>query len=593
MKGKPKSKNRKLFDPDFDTARLSQAVTRDLSEPLYDSCLEGGVREFIFEKQKVDLLKKYCSQESNTELLQEEAFAKFKEVNSHMGKVNEALTKRFTNHPIYAVDAADDEQLILLRARALMHSVLDYFDEDEWFLECKNSSGTTVGVPFADTSPERKFKFPLSCTLHTKTLFERYMLYDPKLYSAIEELNGGFPHLGGTYDVRTGSRATTVDKTTTTRRFICIEPTLNMFFQQGLMHLMYKRMCRFGLDVETLPEKHQMLAWIASITGAKATIDFASASDCNAIELIRWLFPPKWFDTIMLLRCPTTLCGEGIEQLNMISSMGNAVTFPLESLVFWTLAQATVHTKNGMKGTFISQDKLSDVSVFGDDCILPTQHASAFMDIAEKVGFIVNKEKSFYGTERFRESCGGDYLQGYPVRPFHLKAPPNTKASSREPWLYTTFNALIKKYILYFGELEYMYDKDLFRLMSQLFVECEINIKLVPNHFPDDAGLKIAFDLERFCRHYDLRLERIDKSAHGTLIFKYCRFRYRGGAVRDDNLRYNMWLKKPRLTEGTLEGLSRKRKPKWDRPNRKVGGYVVAKGSTCHWHVPPVRGTRE
>lgn len=39
-------------------------------------------------------------------------------------------------------------------------------------------------------------------------------------------------------------------------------------------------------------------------------------------------------------------------------------------------------------------------------------------------GFKLNEEKSFFGDEPFRESCGGDYFAGKPVRPFYLKEEP-------------------------------------------------------------------------------------------------------------------------------------------------------------------------
>jgi len=90
-------------------------------------------------------------------------------------------------------------------------------------------------------------------------------------------------------------------------------------------------------------------------------------------------------------------------------------------------------------------------SVFGDDCIVPTSIAANYITALEGVGFEVNDYKSFYGeTEKFRESCGGDYLAGHAVRPYTVRAPTSQKMSSLEPWLYIIFNSVITKYISHF-----------------------------------------------------------------------------------------------------------------------------------------------
>ena len=123
--------------------------------------------------------------------------------------------------------------------------------------------------------------------------------------------------------------------------------------------------------------------------------------------------------------------------------------------------------------------------------------ADTFVAVMEEVGFIVNSEKSCIGSLRFRESCGGDYLAGFNVRPFHLKAPPRNRMSNLEPWLYIIWNRCLEKYISYFGTLSYIYDKELWKTLVAIFVRFNLKIRLIPDFLPEDAGLKLE-DLARF-----------------------------------------------------------------------------------------------
>ncbi len=578
------SKNRKkrqtLFDPDKIATAIHQALGRDLSKAQHVYALDSSLTLYAFNRQVNELLKKFIPSDLDTTPLESATYDKFFAVNRHMADVNERL-KSSLPHDIRQIQKSmPNDEKIHLRARALMHWVLGSFSVDEWFLECKHSGGSSLGVSYRDTSPEKKFTFPMTATKQAVRYFNHYTTYNAKLWQAVDLFNSQNP-LEGPYSIEESSRATTVDKTSSIKRLICVEPTCNMYLQQGLMQMMYKRMKKVGLDVETLPEKHKTIARESSITGKYATIDWSSASDCGSRELYRWLLPPVWFDVADKIRCTSAMFNGEKVHLNMFSTMGNAVTFPLETLTFWTYAHAVRLTKNpNTNSLFPEWEELGECSVFGDDCIVPSTMAPDFIRTMEEVGFIINDEKSFYKTEQFRESCGGDYLVGYDVRPFHLKAPHTTAKSALEPWLYIIANALLKKYISYFGRTSYVYDKELFRLLFRLFRENKINIKLVPSYYPDDAGLKLSFDIQRFERHYRMKLSPIAVSKHGTCQFQYCSFRYWEQRHWDDRLRLEMWLQSP---------IQSKRRTPHVSNIRSRGGYVVAKGVSCHWHVPVVR----
>ena len=576
---KPSKRSKQLFDPTEIVTTIRSALVRDFKEAQHVYCLNDSVTLYAFNRQVSEFTKKFTTAGPDKDRLTEEAFDRFRSVNAHMKETNSLLRDklRFTSPRV--LNSLPFDEKIHLRARALARSVLGQLDMESWFSECKNSGGTSLGVPYRDTSEENKFRYPMSATKHAKRIFELYLGWDLSLAQSIVEHNDGFP-VGDVYNIVDSSRATTVDKSDVARRFIAIEPTVNMYLQQGLMQLMYNRLADFGLDVTFLPDRHKVLARYGSIHRLTATIDWSSASDCVSIELLRWLLPPEWFRAVSLVRSPNVAINGTSEELHMISSMGNATTFPLETLVFWTYAVAMHVTLNtDSNSLFPEWEDLRVCSVFGDDCIVPSNMAIQYMEFMTGLGFIVNKDKSCYGPMQFRESCGGDYLNGYDIRPYFVKAPSSTRLSALEPWLYIITNSLLKKYKQYFGELAYVYDKELWRVIFALFSRYNIKIKLVPSDFPDDSGLKIAHDIVRFHRHYPIRLSRIAKSQHGTYTFNFCKFQYKETSKWNETLRYSLKLKKFTMSI---------RPPLHETPIRRLGGYVVGKGITSHWDVPRV-----
>ena len=565
-------KRKKLFKPDVIAEKLSEGLNRDLGRML-PSTLPDHIKNYVQTSQRDSTLKKYLRDEGSTSL-ETETFIKFLNVNDHMSKFNQKIEPAY--HRVSKLHG-DTFSNVLHRAKALMHHVLTPFCEDDWFRECKNSSGSSIGVPFTDTSLERKQKFPISITERVKPIYDRYMTYDSHLRSATYVHNERYPYTD-MYHIVKGSRATTVPKSNKINRMICVEPTGNMFLQQGLMQLMYQRMKSIGLDVQSLPARHTTLAFESSITSQNATIDWSSASDCMSRELLRWLLPPAWFYAVDICRSPVTeITGTWIE-LQMFSTMGNAVTFPLETLIFWTFSQAVLAEGSASLSVFPILENFEKTSVFGDDCVVPSKSAPLFIELMERVGFIVNTDKTFTGDGGFRESCGGDYLHGMDVRPFFLKAPTSAKMSSMEPWLYIIFNSLKTKYISYFGELKYMYESHVFSYLMSLFRKYRIHVKIVPDYYPDDSGLKITDDILRWRRAYTFTLSKIVRNRHGQVEFKFLRYTYKNKVKTVDELRYAVWLKTP---------IMQKRDPEpFYRP--KIGGcYVVATASSSCWTPCP------
>lgn len=302
-----------LFDPDKIVTSMSQKLTLDLIPPEQMYGGDERTLKVFRETQLAAFCKKYVNQAGvANDSLEEKTFEKFLSVNSHM-EAYRGISFPTVDHPRQTKCNAEK---ILLRARALMHFVIGSdFGFDEFFQDCKHGPGTTVGVPFEDTSMEQKFTYPISVTEDAKPLMEQYLLWDDRLTAAIERLNAGY--YGNRYCEVQGSRATTVPKSNDIRRMIAVEPSANMFLQQGMMTMMYRRMKAVGLDVETLPLLHKRLALEGSLSGALATVDFSSASDCVSTELLRWLIPPRWFRVYDMIRCKSMKVGDQWVDLNM------------------------------------------------------------------------------------------------------------------------------------------------------------------------------------------------------------------------------------------------------------------------------------
>jgi len=217
-----------------------------------------------------------------------------------------------------------------------------------------------------------------------------------------------------------GNRYASVPKTAAIDRSIAVEPSINVFYQLGLGKAIRNRLKQkgdysFGWNLDVAQEIHRQTAAVSSVTQEFATLDLSNASDTVACNLVKLLLPHRWYEALADLRSPKTRLNGHWVKLEKFSSMGNGYTFELETLIFSALALYVARLRGhpGYLGM--------DVFVFGDDIILPDDCTGDLTALLSFCGFTVNLEKSFFGSFPFRESCGGDYYSGYPVRPYFLK----------------------------------------------------------------------------------------------------------------------------------------------------------------------------
>jgi len=228
-----------------------------------------------------------------------------------------------------------------------------------------------------------------------------------------------------------GSKLSVVPKNDDTGRTIAVQPLGNMALGLGLARVLEDALQCVGFDIKsrvrgngkTSPqhERNKRLARLGSLTSKYATLDLKSASDLITLPLLDLLWPGDVASFIHTIRCEYThIPGVGDRRLHMVGTMGEGFTFPFMTLTMLALVYATARVNRGygVRHHFISNEHYA---VFGDDIIVPTELFSHTCEVLHAAGLLVNTDKS-YSTGAFRESCGGDYLNGEDVTPFYVKA---------------------------------------------------------------------------------------------------------------------------------------------------------------------------
>jgi hypothetical protein len=261
------------------------------------------------------------------------------------------------------------------------------------------------------------FDSPLSSTRGLPEIWERCVRQDDRHFLA--EARRLYIH--GT-DVVEASKYSFVNKTSTIARGICTEPTINMWFQLGLGSILERRLTSFfGIELGKQPDLNRVLARAGSVDGSVSTIDLESASDSMSMKMLSCLLPKSLYAWLVTLRCPKTTLPTGSElPLNMVSTMGNGFTFPLQTMLFAAVVRGV---NNWYRKSFRGHPRLdgTNFGVFGDDIICPTSITRDVVRALGLLGFVVNASKSFVEGP-FRESCGADFFLGANVRGVYIKS---------------------------------------------------------------------------------------------------------------------------------------------------------------------------
>lgn len=270
--------------------------------------------------------------------------------------------------------------------------------------------GAAFGVR-GDTSAYKKITSGLECTYAFSDISSEFL----------GEFPGWIPD--GVHEVRLvpGSQLSIVPKNAKTGRPICIEPLLNGLYQKGVGSWLRKRLMRFGVNLDDQGVNQALAS--SAIDKLLCTVDFSSASDTISYSLVLDLLPIDWFEFLEVARCPRYEIEGSWYNFHKFTSMGNAYTFELETLIFYAAATAVCEEMSVLYSTG------ETLSVYGDDVIIPRECFDLFQEVTEACGFKINKEKSFIDGPFF-ESCGHDFFLGTFVRPTLLSKEINTLPSS-------------------------------------------------------------------------------------------------------------------------------------------------------------------
>jgi len=217
-------------------------------------------------------------------------------------------------------------------------------------------------------------------------------------------------------------KVTLVPKTLKTPRVIAMEPTCMQYMQQGILrsflgHLEGDNFLSRVIGIrDQVP--NQELALRGSVDNQTATLDLSDASDRVSNQLVRamahrWPFFSAALDATRSRRA--VLPDGRVIRLAKYASMGSALCFPVEAMVFLTMVFVGIQRSlNTPPNRHSINSYVDSVRVYGDDLIVPTRHVLGVVQSLELFGARVGLDKSFW-TGKFRESCGREYFNGHDV----------------------------------------------------------------------------------------------------------------------------------------------------------------------------------
>jgi len=338
---------------------------------------------------------------------------------------------------------------------------------------------------------EKLFSSPLSCSSENLAKWFRIWIGQSPTWCAGEEIRQS---MYGAVKTDVCSRLSFVAKNDVTSRAIATEPSINAYAQQGFDAILRRRLKRFfGLDLVIQQRVNRWYARWGSQRDHLSTIDLSSASDTISLAMCKRFLPPDMMRVIELCRSSRVELPNGdVTESTMVSTMGNAFTFSLQTIIFSCVVAAA----------FSFRDKPlkwrgypNAWGVNGDDIVVPKSVTADVISLLTLLGFEVNGDKTF--TEGpFRESCGGDFFLGRNIRGVYIQS------TSTQEARYSAFNQLVR-FSAKTGIL-------LPRLLLKLFPDRK-RLLLVPRWEDSSAGIHVPISIVR-------RFLRLD--ANGSYVYR-------------------------------------------------------------------------
>lgn len=468
-----------ILGPDFlegATNSLLQGVPafRKYTFPL----LPEGVSPFIFKAQvqMQSLLKKYMFTHDlyTPSDLESQAFRSFTDFQVKLNMPRKPLSEITFR--------------VLQEARKIAKEVLGPFDPEAVSANVRFGKKSSIGCPFNLAYLDHKLtqvRAFTGSTEGTDWFFGRYLETDPILCRIVKRLLRCSEDADLSHD---SLNLINVPKAWNKLRPITPLTLLTLFYSFGVGGYMSKRLKTVRLDISHLQKRHRGMLKKMSVTLRQVTLDVTRASDSILSEHLNRVLPRKWYQAVMKSAVRQLYIDGVPTYTGSVLPMGNGLTFPCETLVFYSVIKAIGNLSN-VRGIY---------SAYGDDLIYPSEIHSRVVRVFTELGWMPNLEKTFCKTP-FRESCGEDYFRGCPVRPFVLGEEQGELTRTQYlAVLYKTYNGLVRRW----DPVEI--PKALSYLLSEI-TTTGLPVSRVPPQFPDHSGIKVLspWDYPCGCRLVD------------------------------------------------------------------------------------------
>jgi hypothetical protein len=252
------------------------------------------------------------------------------------------------------------------------------------------------------------------------------------------------------------ARLLAVPKTFKGPRLISAEPTAHQYTQQGVLEWMRRHMrplmsCMYTPESQFGNRESSLELSLHPDLGA--TVDLSEASDRLSLWAVERAFRSNesLLRALHACRTRTIVDGTGMRpelsmRLRKYAGMGNATTFPIQSIFYAGVALSVIlaheYGAPGKGAARLIKRWSGSVRVFGDDIIF--RRPQALMLLASVFDYLqlkINWNKTHYGDGYFRESCGMDAYEGMEVTPIYLRAVEPGKGASLASWVAVSNNA--------------------------------------------------------------------------------------------------------------------------------------------------------
>lgn len=325
---------------------------------------------------------------------------------------DDAVIERFIEVENELTGFRIDDDALLRTANLVIRDLFSDYDRSK--LVFKHGPGVTSDTPIAEKFEAAVPPMPATFSF-AKSFFFNERDEQERLWRA--------PRLSN-FDLFEGSdvaRVLLVDKDYRGPRLISCEPSCLQWLQQGIKDYIYKKVGSHELTkgavnfVDQTPSRDAALR--ASVDQSLSTLDLKDASDRVSLALVFRLFDgTSILDDMILTRSSRTKLPDGrVVVLNKFAPMGSALCFPVMAVSIYALILSY------MVGLGYDLSAIRDqVTIFGDDVIVPTAIAKDVVQVLERYGLRVNHDKCFIDSP-FAEACGGDYFRGNQVTPIRIK----------------------------------------------------------------------------------------------------------------------------------------------------------------------------